>query len=311
MDAEGAVAKATSAESECAALRSECASLRARLAVCEAQAESDTDALSQASKAAAQAAVECRALQKQVARGASEKLEQEQQVNELRQALDSETLACAQMKDKLQALQDELNVRSAHVAGLETELSQQKCSALTMEEKFSLAQASMQTEKVRLEERIQEHYDQVVLGKSEVHKLSAETERLGCKVTELEALTCQRDAQLSSARAELDQLREQQGLQRADREHELQVLKDKGDALTQERDALSLHLDSTEALLQTSRQDRMRADELVKASVRAFALTDPPPVLSHVQLANHRRMLTGCNCRQPRRGLVLRGLRRS
>ena len=270
MDAEGAVAKATSVESECAALRTECASLRARLAVCEAQAQSDKDALSQASKAAAQAAVEYSALQEQVARGASERLEQEQQVDELRQALDSEILACAQIKDKLQALQDELDARSVRVEGLETELSQQKITAHKMQEKVSLAQASMQTEKKRLEEQIQEHYDQVVHSKSEVDKLSRETERLGCKVTELEALMCQRDAQLSSAQAELDQLREQQGLQRAEHEHQLQVLKDKGDALTQERDALSLQLDSTEALVQTSRQDRMQADEQVKASVRAL-----------------------------------------
>ena len=199
MDAEGAVAKATSVESECAALRTECASLRARLAVCEAQAQSDKDALSQASKAAAQAAVEYSALQEQVARGASERLEQEQQVDELRQALDSEILACAQIKDKLQALQDELDARSVRVEGLETELSQQKITAHKMQEKVSLAQASMQTEKKRLEEQIQEHYDQVVHSKSEVDKLSRETERLGCKVTELEALMCQRDAQIGRA----------------------------------------------------------------------------------------------------------------
>ena len=272
MDAEGAAAKATSAESECAALRTECASLQARLAVCEAQAESDKDALSQASKAAVQAADDCRVLQEQVARGVCQNQEHEMQVDELRQALDSETQACAQMKDKLHALQDELNARSARVVDLETELSQQKSTAHTMEEKFSIAEASMQTEQERLQERIKEHCNQVVQSKREVDKLAGEKEGLGCKVAELEALMCKRDAQLTSAQAELDQLHEQQGVQCAEHEHELHMSKHRGDTLTRERDALSSQLDSSKALLQTSLQDRLRADEQVRASARAFEL---------------------------------------
>ncbi len=61
IDVEGARAKLTSAECECAALRTECASLRERLAVCEAQVECNNIALSHALDAAAQAAVDCRA----------------------------------------------------------------------------------------------------------------------------------------------------------------------------------------------------------------------------------------------------------
>jgi hypothetical protein len=57
IDVEGARAKATSAESECAALRTECASLRERLAVCELQVEHNSIDLSHALDAAAQAAV--------------------------------------------------------------------------------------------------------------------------------------------------------------------------------------------------------------------------------------------------------------
>ena len=73
IDVEGARAKATSAESECAALRTECALLRERLAACEVQVEHNNIALFHALDAAGQAAADCRALQQQVATGVKEK----------------------------------------------------------------------------------------------------------------------------------------------------------------------------------------------------------------------------------------------
>jgi chromosome segregation ATPase len=272
IDVEGARAKATSAESECATLRTECASLRERLAACEAQVEHNNIALPHALDAAGQAAVDCRALQQQVATGVKEKQEQVQQVGKLRQVFDDENFVCSQMRDKLHALQDELNASNVHAVDLETELLQQKSTVHKMEEQFSLAQASMQMEKKTLEERIQERSDQVARSKSEVDKLSREMERLGCKVEELQALKCQQDEQLSSAQTQLDHLREQQGLQRAELEQELHVLQHNVVALTQETDALTCQIEQKEVLLQTSRQDKVRADEEVSASVCAFVL---------------------------------------
>lgn len=200
-----------------------------------------------------------------------EKQEQVQQVDKLRQVFDDENLVCSQMRDKLQALQDELNASNVHAVDLETELSQQKSTVHKMEEHFSLAQASMQMEKKSLEERIQERSDQVARSKSEVDKLSREMERLGCKVEELQALKCQQDEQLLSAQAQLDHLREQQGLQRTELEQELHVLQHKVVTLTQETDALTFQIEQKEVLLQTSRQDKARADEEVTACVRSFA----------------------------------------
>jgi predicted nucleic acid-binding Zn-ribbon protein len=195
-----------------------------------------------------------------------------QQVGKLRQVFDDENLVCSQMRDKLHALQDELNASNVHAVDLETELLQQKSTVHKMEEQFSLAQASMQMEKKTLEERIQEQSDQVARSKSEVDKLSREMERLGCKVEELQALKRQQHEQLLSAQAQLDHLREQQGLQRAELEQELHVLQHKVLALTQETDALTCQIEQKEVLLQTSRQDKVRADEEVSASVCAFVL---------------------------------------
>ena len=201
-----------------------------------------------------------------------EKQEQVQQVGKLRQFFDDENRVCSQMRDKLHALQDELNARNAHAVDLETELSQQRSNMHKMEEHFSLAQASMQVEKKTLEERIQERSDQVTRSKSEVDKLSREMERLSCKVEELEALKCQQDEQLSSAQAQLHHLREQQGLQRAELEQELHVLQHNVVTLTQDTYVLTCQIEHEEILLETSRQDKVREDEEVSASACAFVL---------------------------------------